>query len=279
MTKSLQQPEKSSTGGTTAQTATGLKHTASAQNPNATPAQPTAAAAGTKPGAQPAAYNAANVMKLPGMEKYAKASPAVAPRAANFAGPSGYGQTTMGFKSPTAAPVAATKQPTGPVPATAAAAPADTRVVSGGPTAAEKAKLAQRIAQAKDLAESLLAEFAADLDSDDLAEDAVDDFLARGGEIQQGKFRRPRKSEKTDYGSRHIGTLGGGGKPSKVSGTAANTRLGAKPVVAVEASGCNHTMEGEMCPEHGLAECGMHESQIQESDAQLARLKLLALSK
>jgi hypothetical protein len=26
-----------------------------------------------------------------------------------------------------------------------------------------------------------------------------------------------------------------------------------------EASGCNHTMEGEMCPEHGLAECGMHE--------------------
>jgi LysM repeat protein len=103
MTKSLQQPEKSSTGGTTAQTATGLKHTASAQNPNATPAQPTAAAAGTKPGAQPASYNAANVMKLPGMEKYAKASPAVAPRAANFAGPSGYGQTTMGFKAPGAA--------------------------------------------------------------------------------------------------------------------------------------------------------------------------------
>jgi hypothetical protein len=115
-----------------------------------------------------------------------------------------------------------------------------------------------------------------------MAEDAVDDFLARGGEIQQGKFRRPRKSEKTDYGSRHIGTLGGGGKPSKVSGTAANTRVGAKPVVAVEASGCNHTMEGEMCPEHGLAECGMHESQVQESqqhDADLARLKSLALGK
>jgi hypothetical protein len=27
-----------------------------------------------------------------------------------------------------------------------------------------------------------------------------------------------------------------------------------------EASGCNHTMEGEMCPEHGLAECSMHEA-------------------
>ena len=284
MTKSLQQPEKSSTGGTTAQTATGLKHTASARNPNATPAPTTAAAVGTKPGAQSASYNAANVMKLPGMEKYAKTSPAVAPKTANFSGPSGYGQTTMGFKSPTAAPVAATKPPAASAPGAAAAAPADTRVVSGGPTAAEKTKLAQRIAQAKakEMTESLLAEFAADLDSDELAEDAVDDFLARGGEIQQGKFRRPRKSEKTDYGSRHIGTLGGGGKPSKVSGTAANTRVGAKPVVAVEASGCNHTMEGEMCPEHGLAECGMYESQVQESqqhDADLARLKSLALGR
>jgi hypothetical protein len=47
-----------------------------------------------------------------------------------------------------------------------------------------------------------------------------------------------------------------------------------------EASGCNHTMEGEMCPEHGLTECGMHESQVQESqegDALLARIKSLAL--
>jgi hypothetical protein len=47
-----------------------------------------------------------------------------------------------------------------------------------------------------------------------------------------------------------------------------------------EASGCNHTREGEMCPEHGLTECGMHESQVQESqegDALLARIKSLAL--
>jgi LysM repeat protein len=134
MTKSLQQPEKSSTGGTTAQTATGLRHTASAQNPNATPAQTTAAAAGTKPGAQPASYNAANVMKLPGMEKYAKASPAVAPRAANFSGPSGYGQTTTGFKAPGAART----------PAVAAAVPKTSRATAQGgaptktPTQAEK---------------------------------------------------------------------------------------------------------------------------------------------
>ena len=47
-----------------------------------------------------------------------------------------------------------------------------------------------------------------------------------------------------------------------------------------EASGCNHTMEGEMCPEHGLTECGMHESQVaesQEGNALLARIKSLAL--
>jgi hypothetical protein len=53
----------------------------------------------------------------------------------------------------------------------------------------------------------------------------------------------------------------------------------AKQQGMAEASGCNHTMEGEMCPEHGLAECGMHESQVSESqdtDALLARIKTLS---
>jgi hypothetical protein len=48
----------------------------------------------------------------------------------------------------------------------------------------------------------------------------------------------------------------------------------------VAEGGCNATMEGEMCPEHGLAECGMHESQVaesQEGTALLARIKSLAL--
>jgi len=31
-----------------------------------------------------------------------------------------------------------------------------------------------------------------------------------------------------------------------------------------EGSGCNHTMEGESCPMHGLAECGMSESDDRE---------------
>lgn len=38
-------------------------------------------------------------------------------------------------------------------------------------------------------------------------------------------------------------------------------RLAGLGAPTVEASQCNHTMEGEMCPEHGLAECGsMYES-------------------
>ena len=68
-----------------------------------------------------------------------------------------------------------------------------------------------------------------------LKEDAVDDFLARGGEIQHGKFRKPRKSEKTDYGSKHIGGQRDAvaGKAGKTLGRAAATNFkgGGKPVV------------------------------------------------
>ncbi len=67
------------------------------------------------------------------------------------------------------------------------------------------------------------------------AEDAVADFLARGGEIQQGKFRKPRKSEKTDYGSKHIGGQRDAvaGKAGKTLGRAAATNFkgGGNPVV------------------------------------------------
>lgn len=66
-------------------------------------------------------------------------------------------------------------------------------------------------------------------------EDAVADFLARGGEIQHGKFRKPRKSEKTDYGSKHIGGQRDAvaGKAGKTLGKAAATNFkgGGKPVV------------------------------------------------
>lgn len=68
-----------------------------------------------------------------------------------------------------------------------------------------------------------------------VAEDAVDDFLARGGQIQRGKFREPRKSERTDYSSRHIGGMRDAvaGKRGKTLGKAAATNFmrGGKAVV------------------------------------------------
>ena len=42
---------------------------------------------------------------------------------------------------------------------------------------------------------------------------------------------------------------------------------------------CNMTMEGEYCPEHGLAECGGGMYESRESDSLLARIKSLALLK
>jgi hypothetical protein len=63
-------------------------------------------------------------MKMPGMEKYAK------PKATNFAGPSGYGQTTMGFKAP-----GAPKAPAVPKPSQVTA---QSRAPTTAPTQAEK---------------------------------------------------------------------------------------------------------------------------------------------
>jgi hypothetical protein len=58
-----------------------------------------------------------------------------------------------------------------------------------------------------------------------VAEDdsALQAFLSKGGNVQQLPYKKPRKADKTDYGSRHIG---GGGDKMKASrtGTAANTQ-------------------------------------------------------
>ena len=90
------------------------------------------------------------------------------------------------------------------------------------------------------IVENLLAEYETELNNSDVSEDAVADFLARGGEIQQGRFHKPRKSEKTDYGSRHIGGVRDAvaGKAGKTLGRAAATNFkgGGKAVVGEGAS-------------------------------------------
>jgi hypothetical protein len=52
---------------------------------------------------------------------------------------------------------------------------------------------------------------------------ALQAFLSKGGNVQQLPYKKPRKADKTDYGSKHIG---GGGDRMKASrtGTAANTQ-------------------------------------------------------
>ena len=84
------------------------------------------------------------------MQAAKKSAPAKTP---NFAGPGGYSKTTTTVKPMTGIPGMKT---TAPAPATTAA-PAGTKVTTGGPTPDEQAKLAQRIAQAtaKPVAEML----------------------------------------------------------------------------------------------------------------------------
>jgi hypothetical protein len=73
--------------------------------PATTATQPAAGAAPATTATQPASYNAANVMNMPGMAQNAK------PKPANFAGPSGYGQTTTSVKAPAAATAPAQSAP------------------------------------------------------------------------------------------------------------------------------------------------------------------------
>lgn len=77
---------------------------------------------------------------------------------------------------------------------------------------------------------------------EELDEDAVADFLARGGKIQYGKTHKPRKAEKWQ-GSSHIGAAGGKGSKGSVTGLGANTNpKGNKPVVAVEQQDINENV-------------------------------------
>ena len=132
MAKNLQQPEKSSTGGTTTQTTTGLRHTARPQNSNAKSAAVTEpAATKTTPGTlpQPTTTTVGQTSKDfygKGFEKFMKpktaARDAVAakkPATPNFGGPAGYSSTSYapniktGISLPKpAAGVAPTKTPT-----------------------------------------------------------------------------------------------------------------------------------------------------------------------
>lgn len=82
------------------------------------------------------------------------------------------------------------------------------------------------------------------VDEQAIDEDAVQDFLARGGKIEYGKTHKPRKSEKWQ-GSSHIGAAGGKGTKGRVSGLGANTNpKGGKPVVTADIHTESALMQG-----------------------------------
>jgi hypothetical protein len=94
-----------------------------------------------------------------------------------------------------------------------------------------------------------------------LAEDAVDDFLAKGGKIETGKTHKPRKAERWQ-GSSHIGAAGGRGSKGTVSGQAANTNPKSnKPVVSAESLG-NIKMNEKYNPEYD-DEAGMADNNLE----------------
>lgn len=103
--------------------------------PNPTTGKVTKPANMTSVASNPAAFNATNVMQMPGMEKYAKTAPAAPATTANFgAGPAGYGKVTQTFKPPVAPAAPAT--------------PSTPKVTSGGPTPDEMAKYQAKLAAA-----------------------------------------------------------------------------------------------------------------------------------
>lgn len=81
-----------------------------------------------------------------------------------------------------------------------------------------------------------------------VAEDdsALQAFLSRGGKIQQLPYKKPRKADKTDYGSRHIGGSGDKMKASR-TGTAAKTQ-GSKVVGVAEELDSNQKRVGQLGP-------------------------------
>jgi len=86
--------------------------------------------------------------------------------------------------------------------------------------------------RAKTLAERVvnrMNERTADVDS------AVKDYLSKGGEVKQGKTHKPRKSEKTDFGSKHIAMKGeiGKGKAARIGKSSKSDPTG-KPIVSKE---------------------------------------------
>ena len=137
-----------STGGRVTGTATGLKHTANPNNPNAVAATTTPATATATPAATTTTVGQPNKVTYgKGFEKFMKPKTATQFPAFGTAGTQSAYKTGISLPKPTVPSLTSAPAKVKPLATTTAAAPV-TKVTSGPTTAAEKDKLAQRIAQA-----------------------------------------------------------------------------------------------------------------------------------
>jgi len=133
--------------------------------------------------------------------------------------------------------------------------------------------------------------FEADGDLNDELYHALYDYYSDNGEMPYG-VAKARDGDPYNWISDRLG---------QELGVNENLIAPVAMPVATEGAGCNMTMEGEYCPEHGLAECGMYENvfdkpkhddpmnynaaitgsyyESREGNATLARIKSLALLK
>ncbi len=97
--------------------------------------------------------------------------------------------------------------------------------------------LAQRKREEEERLDQAMRNVATEVDTDptDNIDSAMQQYLSKGGKIELLPYKKPRASDRMNWGSKHIGT-GRGGKAANQSGLGANTMPGAKPVVTVESA-------------------------------------------
>jgi hypothetical protein len=102
-----------------------------------------------------------------------------------------------------------------------------------------------------------------DLDSD--LYEALFDYYSNTGEMPYGTMKARTGDPYewiTDRLDQELGTGNHAPRPQVPEGDNMATFEADAAAVFGEGSGCNHTMEGEYCPEHGLMECGTMEESM-----------------
>ena len=132
----------------------------------------------------PASFNASNVMKLPGMEKYTKPAATTPAKTPNFGGPGGYSNVTTSFKTPGTAPVTPKTTATAPTTKVPTQAEKDAYLKSIGAPALPESRIATALK--KPVAEMLqMVETKEDVQR---IKQFVDDTFVKHGAVTESAF-------------------------------------------------------------------------------------------